>query len=100
MSLSEFLQEQLNEKIELRKKERKICKQSVLVFESIIRDTLSRNKMDLTCHIPIKQGCGLEIKDLLLKNQLYPWVATDIYAVKKLIVSFDVENNKYNLTLF
>ena len=99
MSLSEFFQEQLNEKIKLRKKEREHCKKSVHLFESIIRDIISK-KTDLTYHIPIINGCGPEIKELLKTHQLYPWIATDIYAVKRLVVSFDIEKNKYHLTLF
>jgi hypothetical protein len=99
MTLSAFLQDQLQEKIKQHEQERKQCNESVRFFETVIRTTLLENQAN-TYHIPIPYGCGPEIRTMLHSHQLHPWMATNVYAVKKLVISFDIEKNQYHVTLF
>ena len=45
------------------------------------------------------KDCGNEVKDLLYKNNLSPWIPSCVYKSEMLLINFDICKNSYSLTL-
>ena len=99
MSLAEQLDRELKEKQIAYDKKNTKCNLSDALLEKTILDIVTSDKDKKIYYIPILEGCGPKMKEILTKNKIETGLLSTVHSANSVVMHFDLEKNKYHAIL-